>query len=241
MKKLILLSILFISANTAFSQAPDFDDCKILFADGSFEKLVVKAEKYTMKDDYKKNPIPYMWLSKGLYKISISGNSDPKYKNAYKDAIGAMSKSIKYDKDSSIQVLNEEYINELRMSLVQRMDNDISAEDFRKASGWVNKYSKISSNDVGGQLLAGACKYKANDKGGAKTLWTEANKTLNTINSVENWCPADLLLLKIGVLNTVECQMAARQADKAKELLNKVAPWFENDDDFKAVYDEVIN
>ena len=69
------------------------------YSDGDYEKLVKAAEKYTLNDKYKKDPIPYLWLSRGLYQIKQSGLSetDAKWKNAVKDAMKALSKAVKYD------------------------------------------------------------------------------------------------------------------------------------------------
>ncbi len=45
----------------------------------------------------------------------------------------------------------------------------------------------------------------------------------------------------MGVLKTVECYMASKQVDKAKALLGKAAKWLEKDEEFKAVYDDIVN
>jgi len=38
---------------------------------------------------------------------------------------------------------------------------------------------------------------------------------------------------------TADCYINGRQKEKAVDLLNKVAPWFEEDEEFKARYDEL--
>jgi hypothetical protein len=45
----------------------------------------------------------------------------------------------------------------------------------------------------------------------------------------------------MGVIQTAECYVSSRQVDKAKTLLGKVAQWFEEDEEFKAKYDEIVN
>ena len=99
MKKILPLLLFVLSALTVNAQAPNYDDLKILYADANYEKLVKVSSGYTLKDDLKKDPIPFIWLAKGLYKISLSGSDDEKYKNAYKDAIAALTKAMKNDKD----------------------------------------------------------------------------------------------------------------------------------------------
>ena len=93
---LTILSVLFVTS-LSFGQPPTYDDLKILYADANYEKLAKVAENYTLKDKTKKDVLPYIWLSKGLYKISLSGTDNEKFKNAYKAAIKHLSKGIKYD------------------------------------------------------------------------------------------------------------------------------------------------
>ncbi|MBI1835777.1 MAG: hypothetical protein HYR91_00780 [Flavobacteriia bacterium] len=241
MKKYIVLTILISISLLSKAQAPNFDDLKILYADGNYEKLVAQAEKYTLKEDLKKDPVPFMWLAKGLDKVASSGTDNEKFKNAYKDAIAALSKAIKNDKDSSCYNANREFVDGFQMGIVERVTNELDANDFKKAAGWDTKYYKISFHIIGAKYLEGACKYLATDKGGANALWVICDKELAKITSVENWSKADLELLKIGILKTAECQIASRQTEKARKLLDKVAPWFEEDPDFKAKYDELVN
>ncbi|TNF48694.1 MAG: hypothetical protein EP305_04875 [Bacteroidetes bacterium] len=241
MKKLIGLVLLLLSATTINAQAPNYDDLKILYADGNYEKLVKVAENYTLKDDLKKDPMPFIWLGKGLYKISLSGTDEEKFKNAYKDAIAAVSKALKNDKDNTALTDHQEFIDEFQMSMVTRIDNDLAANDFNKASGWVIKYYKVTKNPVGAKFLDGASKYRKSDKGGANTAWKEADLMLKDITSIEDWSDADKQMLKLGALQTAECYLASKQKEKAKALLNKVAQWYEEDESFKAKYDEIVN
>lgn len=239
--KQFLLAILLFAAFLSNAQPPEYDDLKIYYADAEYDKLVIKAEKYTLNEKLKKDPEPFMWLAKGLDKMSSQGGDDEKYKNAYKDAIGALNKSLKNDKDSSCYNSNREFVDAFQMGLVERVMNEMDAKDYKKAAGWDTKYYKVSFNIIGAKFLEGACKYYGSDKGGANTMWAQCEKDLAKINSVENWSEADLKLLKVGILNTAECYIASRMTDKAKNLLNKVAPWFEEDSDFKEKYDELIN
>lgn len=241
MKKLIGLVLLLLSATTINAQAPNYDDLKILYADGNYEKLVKVAENYSLKEDLKKDPMPFIWLAKGLYKISLSGTDEEKFKNAYKDAIAAVSKALKNDKDNSALTDHQEFIDEFQMSMVTRIDNDLAANDFNKASGWVIKYYKVTKNPVGAKFLDGASKYRKSDKGGANTAWKEADLMLKDITSIDDWSDADKQILKLGALQTAECYLASKQKEKAKALLNKVAQWYEEDESFKAKYDEIVN
>lgn len=242
MRTLFILFIGFFYSFGAFAQ-PDtgYDDLKILFADENYEKLVRQCEKYMEKDDTKKDPLPYLWMTKALYAIDISGSDNDNFKNAFKDGISYLGKCFKYDTDGMVQDEHSDFIDEFSMACVERITNDISAEDFRKAYGWTVKYKKIARNEAGVLFMEGALKFRNGDKGGANTAWKDGNKLLDETTSIEDWAKADVRLLRQGVIESANAMVAGRQLDKAKDLLNKVAPWFEEDENFKEAYDAIVN
>lgn len=223
------------------AQPPKYDDLKILYADANYEKLTKVAEGYTLKDDLKKDALPFLWLAKGLYKISLSGTDDEKFKSAYKDAIGALGKAIKNDKDGSKLSDHSEFVEEFQLSMATLIENDLMAKDYSKASGWVIKYYKVTKNPVGAKYLDGASKYRKADKAGANAAWKEADLMLGKISSISDWSEADKEILKFGVIQTAECYLASKQFEKAKSVMSKIAQWYEDDEEFKAKYDEIVN
>ncbi len=241
MKNVFSLFIVVFTTFLSSAQAPDYDDLKILYADGKYEKLISSAEKYTLKDNLKKDPYPFMWLSKGCYKMSISGTSDEKYKTAYKDALSAMSKVMKLDKDSSCVNTHREFVDELQMSLANMTNDAISSDKFKEASGFAVKYYKISGHFVGAKYIEAAAKFRSGDKAAADLIWKECDKILTATKSIESWTEADKVFFRSGVLFSADCYVNARQKDKAVTLLNKVAQWFEEDEEFKTRYNEIVN
>lgn len=240
MKKIIFLVMLLFAGLNASAQAPEYDDLKILYADGNYEKLVKVAFNYSEKEDLKKDPLPNLWLAKGLYKVSQSGTDDEKFKNAYKEAITALGKAMKLDKDGSVLADHQEFIEKFQLSMVELISNELSAADYNKAAGWVLKYYKITRNGVGTKYLDGATKFAKADKGGANTIWKEADALLAKITSIDEWSEADVAMLQMGVLETAQCYVKAKQKDKAKTLLSKVAQWFEEDAEFNSKTAEIL-
>ena len=239
MKNVFCLLLMLLSYTLSFAQEPDFDDLKILYADGKYEKLVKSAHKYSQKEHLQKHPDPLMWMAKGLYKISISGTVSEDYKDPYKEALGCLAKAIKIDKDSSCIKKNKEFVDDFQMTVVERITNALSSDKFKDASGWAIKYYKITTHPIGPKFIESAAKYRGGDKGGASAIWKECEKILPTINDLEGWSDADKDLFVVGIVQTGECYIAAHQEDKAKALFNKVAPWFEEHEAFKTRYDEI--
>lgn len=235
------LLVLFIIAKISLAQPPGYDDLKILYADEKFEKLVDKAVKYTEKDDTKKDPNAYIWVAKGFYKISIMGNDDPDFKNAFKDGVKYMGKAMKYDTDGSAVEKHFEFVNKFTNAAAERIINDVQAGDFSKAYGWNVKYLKMAKNMAGAKYMEGACKFRRGDKSGGSASWKEADAELEEVTSLDSWWEADKRLLMQGVMESAKCMVDTRQTQKAKDLLNRFAPWFDTNEEFKAFYDEVIN
>ena len=107
---LLLITALFISG-MAYSQSPNYDDLKILYADANYEKLAKVAAGYTEKDKTKKDIAPYIWLSKGLYKISLSGTENLKTRikmrsNIYRKELNMTSNTMKGQQLQSIKSLS---------------------------------------------------------------------------------------------------------------------------------------
>lgn len=240
MKNIICLVLMVFSYTLSFAQEPDFDDLKILYADGKYEKLVASAHKYSMKEHLVKHPLPYLWMAKGLYKISLSGIVSEDYKDPYKEAIGCLSKAMKADKDSTCINTHKEFVDEFQMSMVERVSNALSSEKFKDAAGWAVKYYKITKHPIGPKYIEAAAKYRAGDKSGATIIWKECEKILPEILHLEGWSDADKDLFVIGLLQTSECYINAKQEDKSVALFHKVAPWFEEHEAFKAHFDQII-
>jgi len=240
---LTIFSLLFLT-NLALAQPPKYDDLKILYADANYEKLTKVAEKYVTNDKTKKHSLPYIWLSKALYKISLSGTTDEKYKNAYKEAIKFLGKGVKNDlKYNEGATLEEhsEFMDEFQLSLQEMIENEAGSGNFKKAYGWAIKYQKITTHLVGVKYMMGACKHFDQDKGTARLLWQEARALLEEVEGIDAWSEADRNILKSGMLYSAQALMNSRQNDKAKALLNKAAQWFEEDEDWQERYDDVVN
>lgn len=243
MKKLITVFALFLYATSVSAQAPDFNDLQILYADGKYEKLAAAADKYTQKDNTKKEIPPYFWAAKGLYKISLSGTDEPKFKNAYKDAIKYLGKGMKYDRkynEGSMTSEEEEFVSLFQRSLYETIDNELSAKSFKRGGSWAIKYIKITTNPVGAKYVLGACKFFDEDRTTARELWKEANGMLEKIESIENWSEADKNILQIGILYSSKALKKSRQEDKAKELVAKVSDWFKKDENWKEKQNEIL-
>jgi hypothetical protein len=243
MKNLALL-LLFLCGTVfnSYSQPPGYDDLIIYYADGSYEKLLKRAEKYTISDKTKKDPIPFLYLSKCNFEMSKDQKWLEKYPKAFNDAIRFAGNVIKKDKTGEIYDDNINYFTELKVAVVEDIKNLVDEGSYPKLMGYIAKLHRFSKDDVGSYFLRAASQYQQKDKGGGKLSQKEAWERLDAVTSIDDWRPIDLEMLRIGVIEYCNAQInVMRQTDPAKKLLGKVKQWFEDDEIFMEYYDKIMN
>lgn len=241
MKKVFTFLAAMIFAVTANAQGEDYDNLLIYKADQNWEKLIREAEKLTSKNKTKKDALPYYYLTYGLYKISFIGDRPDEYKNAYKDALTNAGKMGRKDGAEQVFEEYEEFYNELKMSLLEIIRNEIEGDDYRRAFGWVMKIYKFGRDHIGGKFLEGACRHHNGDKATARAKWKEGQELIKELESTSIWSEADKAIIKLGLYESAKAMTASRQKDTAVEIMNLGAQWFEGDKDWQAWYDEIVN
>lgn len=242
MKNLFFLFIFTIGcAFQASAQPPLYDDLLIYFADGDYEKLVAKAEKYIGSDKTKKDALPYLYASKGYFEMSKDEIFLDDYPKAYNNAIGMAGKALKKDKDGSMYAEQIPYYTTIKSSVVEEIQNMVDQQDYSRLRGTIMKLQRLDPADLGSSYLLAACQYQIKDKGSAKVTTKVAHAKLDAIESVEGWREVDFQMLRIGVMEYARYFVKMRQKDVADEVMNKVKQWFEDDETFMSEYDAIVN
>ncbi len=242
MKQLFFLLLFVLGfSTTADAQPPMYDDLLIYFADGDYEKLVGKAQKYIGSDKTKNDALPYLYSAKGNFEMSKDQKYDEDFPKAFNNAIGMAGKAIKKDKDGSMFADNLPFYTDLKTSVVEEIRNMVDVGDYSRLRGTVMKLQRMDPNDVGSHFLLCAAQYQIKDKGSAKLTLKKAQLKLDEIESVEGWREIDFEMMRIGIVEYASYLAQMRQCDKAKEILNKVKQWFENDEIFMSEYDGIVN
>jgi len=244
MKKHFLLLMLFVTGicTSLNAQPPTYDDLVIDYADGNYDKLLKKAEKYTQNDKTKNDAIPFLYMAKCNFQMSKDQEWLEKYPKAFNDAIRFAGNTIKKDKEGIVVSENQEFFIDLKTSLVEDIKNLVEEGSYAKLMGYIAKLHRFSKDDVGSYFLRAAAQYNEKDKGGAKLTQKEAWERLDAVESVEGWSDIDKEMLRIGVIEYCNAQInIIRQTQPAKDLLGKVKQWLEDDEIFMDYYNKVIN
>jgi hypothetical protein len=242
MKQILFLSIFLLGFSFSGStQPPLYDDLLIYFADGEYEKVVDKAEKYITGEDTKNDALPYLYSAKANYEMSKDQKYKEDFPKAFNDAIGNAGKAVKKDKEGTVFADNIQFFTDLKTAVVEEIRNMVDAGDYNRLRGSVMKLQKLDPEDVGSYFLLMAAQYQIKDKASAKVTHKTAQEKLDAIESLENWRPIDLEMLRMGVIEYSKYLVQMSQKDAACVLLNKVKQWYEKDDTFTAYYDEICN
>jgi len=230
-----------------------------LYVEDNHKKLVKSAEKYTLNEKLKSDPIPYVWFSRGLYKIYTSGDNDAAFQNAFNDSYGALSKAIKADVNGAIQNDTEldNYVNTFKLEYIQsnidahieiinaELQNDKKSQNktkmdksLSKLNGFAKKYLKISNNKIGGQLLQMATFYQLKNSQSAKEIWKTLEGDLKSLEYNEDYSEADLLMMKYGSMFLCRYWKSVNNVENSCFVLKKTNEFLSDEEDFFDFYVE---
>jgi hypothetical protein len=245
MKNLFFVLLTLFSVSKGYSQfweegddegidfsAGNYDILRVFFADEKYEKLLKAAEKFTLKEETKNDAEPYLWLSRGLYAMSKDENytNQEKYKKSYNDALTWLGKYYKKDKENKLYEEHREFFIEIKKSVYDAIETDMSSGNYAKALGNVSKIAKVSPNNIALDFLTGACNFQKGDKTTARDNWKKAEAALKNLKEEVflNWEKPDKMFLALGLVETAKCHVKSKKPEVAKELLNKYMNWFED-------------
>jgi hypothetical protein len=239
MKNKILFFLFNFSVLTLNAQAPKYDDLKILFADAKYEKLVKDAEKYVNKPELSEDPIPSVYLSMGLYKISFTSliEENPAFSDSREASFEALGVAIELDKNGSKLDDHAAYIDEVQTFVMDVINNEIEAESYTKAATYIKTYAKVTKNaKVGAKLYEGYVKYlKApDDASSAESAWEKGVKMLtkDSLNDPTLWTKNDLMLTKYALIGTLKSMIELENLESIDMLMEYYKPVFREDEEF---------
>jgi uncharacterized protein with von Willebrand factor type A (vWA) domain len=241
-RNLTLFTMLLISG-VSYAQPSEFKDLVMLYADGKYEKLLVKADKYTQDDKTKKEPLPYIYMSMACFKISQDASLKEKFtqiKDPFKDALKYAAKFVKTDKERAYISEYEDYLNDLLGAAVEEAVNFAADAKYSKSIAAMKKVTEFFPEDPGGWLLKGVFEFQNKVRAEATTSWNKAFELLEKFK-FEDMTKAEKRMLKVAIMEYVKLQVENKMMDKAKDMLNKGAVWFSADEEFKEFYDKIIN
>jgi hypothetical protein len=144
---LILFVILF--SNTSLkSQVIGGTEEKLakLYNSGKYESCLYKAENLTFKEDYKRDPEPYLYMAMCFYELANSSDQYIRedYKDGLKQAVKLTAKFIKKDKKGEMYNDNIEFVEKIKRAQFDVVNNYFLNKDYRKSATASKAYIKLS-------------------------------------------------------------------------------------------------
>lgn len=244
MKLIVVLSFL---TTTAIGQ--EYDDLKSLYVDGKYDKLVDKAEKYTKKEKTVNDPLPYLYMAKGLFKISQDEKyvADTKgkevYGNAEMDALNKYQIYKKKDKGNVYRDIADPFIAELKTQLYEETQNFYDSKNYKKALANAKKMIKIEPENIGCLIIKGLSEYGMKNKAEGKKNIEQAVTFIKAIKSIEDYTKEDAGLMEYAIMQYTNFLVESKDFSAAKSAIALGAQYFKGEGhaEYEALYNKVVN
>ncbi len=248
-----LLSLLFF-ANMAKAQV-DAEALLSLWIDQKYDKLVLKAMKYTEKDDTKNEPLPYLYAAKAFFRISLDETwleKNEEFKNARKEALNYAAKYKKKDKNGTFTTEAEEFFAEMKPVIYEEAMNDFDKGDYKKQGTVMKKVTEFDPNYIGGYFGYGLNLYGSQNKTEGKKMVEDALKRLKELQSFEDYIDADKKFMCYIMYKTAEYLAANKEKALGIKVINAGKAYFEKTDSedtemnelhtkYQEVYSKLVN
>lgn len=240
MKKSLLLLFLAGALLPAFGQ--DYPQLLELLVDEKYEKLLLKAERATLDDETRSDPMPYLYMSMAYRAIDLA-DDDPelqeKYPKAFKEAVKFAVKHRKKDKQD---LYYEEYIDffdELRLESSSEAFGHIGSEKYTKAKGVFKNLTKMDEGDAGAWIMKGCMEYLSKSTREAQLSFETATDLLQN-GGCDRLTSTQMNLLRDGLIYCAEMLDGEGNNSEARKWLNMGKTYFENNEEFMVTYEMIV-
>jgi len=221
--------------------AQDYPDLLELLVDEKYEKLLRDAEKYTLDEDTRREPMPYLYMSMGYRAIALK-DDDPdlqeKYPKAFKNAFKYAVKHRKKDKDNLYYHEYIDYFDDLRTEVMSESFGYIGEEKFTKAKGNYKNLTKLDEGDVGAWLMKACMEHISKSTREAGLSFEAAEKLMNE-GAVDNLTEVQIDLLRDGIIYTATMLDEEGSATEARKWLELGHPIFSENEEFMVTYEMI--
>lgn len=243
-KMTILFAVMGLLGNTAVAQ--EYEDLKGLYLDGKYDKLVVKAEKYTQKDKTRNDALPYLYMSKGLFKISMDEKLKIKdeFKNAEMDALTYFGQYQKKDKGKIYNDLAEPHLNEMKNVIYEEVENFYMQKNYKKAIASLKKMMKIEPANIGVNLMKGVSEYLNKNKTEGKANIKVGIDGLKALTTFDSMSDEDKRFMKLGLIEYTNFLLTSKDYSGAKSAITLGYQYYQDkeaDKEYIELYNKVVN
>jgi len=240
--KQIILFLLLTLAGTQLTAQRDYDDLLELLVDEKYDRCLRSAEKYTLSDDTKKDPLPYLYYSMAM--LRIHQGDDVKMKEfvdnkGFKESLKYASKYSKKDKQKEYYAEFTDYFVELRQATYEEAEIYDSQEKFTKSKGLYKYLTVIDSQDPGGWMYRGYTEWALKARRDAGESWTSAKEIMSE-KGIDHLEEDQKKRLMMALINVSEYLDGVGETSQAREFMEIGKAFFGDDDSYMVTYSDIV-
>ena len=241
MKKLLILATVALFNLAATAQKHVYDDLLVLYVDENYDKCPMKAENYTLKDDTRRDPLPFLYMSMCFYEMSKLEKYQADYPKAARDAMKFAEKYRRKDKELEFFHNYEDYWISLNTMAMEEGENlmDDPKKMSRAKQVWTSMTEYYPENP-GPWLMLALVKYQTNMAKEADEHVKEFETRLDAAGDVSSLPQDQKKLLKNALIRYSDYMTEIGRRDEARRFIAMGKQYFMGEADYKGAY-EAIN
>ena len=200
------------------------------------------AMGFVENDKTRRNPVPYIYVSKAYYEMSKIEEFDEAYPRAFRDAVKYAVKYRKKDKEGEFIEENAEYIDGLKVQTFELADNYYQIGKYSKSKTYFKYLTGMDPKDWGSWFFKGVTESRLNMRSDSEISIKTAIDGLSAIDKTvfESYLPGQVMLLKKGIIYYSEFMKERGKMAEAKEIIAMGYPYFDDDNEYKVAYDDLM-
>ena len=232
--------VLFANLTVYAQSDKDFEDLRTLYIDEKYEKLISKGERYMGKSDTRKDPAPYLYMSKAYFELSSMEDMAEDYppEKTFANALKWATKYRKKDPEGVLFRENDMFFEELKKTALLDAAGFMSDQKYSRAKRYYDAITKFDPDDAGAWLLLGYCQMQMRSMTEAGMTYKKAGEVLHSTD-VTRLNAQDKKTLREGGINYAEYLVAEGKRDSARTTMDLLAPALEGDSQFDMLYRKV--
>lgn len=241
MKILFACLALLCSTLTTQAQKHVYDDLLILYVDEEYEKCIAKAERYAGKDDTRRDPLPYIYMSMCYHEMSTLEKyyTQDEYRHSSRDALKYATRFRKKDKELAYFNNYEDYWMELNTRAMEAGINHYQLGEFSKARRIFDRMVVYMPENAGAWRLKALCQERMNMKRDAEESRAAFQVAYDAIPDLERLPVDQQKLLRTALVMSAEYMVTKGRQTDAKDLMALGKDHFMDNPEFKSLYQQL--
>lgn len=242
MKHLLLtLSLLLFALTGSFAQKHVYDDLLVLYVDEEYEKCIAKADRYTEKDETRRDPLPYLYKSMCYHEMSKleKFTSQHEYRFADREALKYAALYRKKDKKKEFFNNYEDYWSELNTYAMSSGIAHYEMGDYSKARRVFDRMVVYMPENTGAWRMRALCQDRMNLKRDATESRKQFDEAYAAVGDPAKLPTDQRRLLRQSLILEAEHLLATGHHAEAKATMALGEDSFMGNAEFKGLFDEL--